>query len=87
MIFLEYVGSRACLSARSIKLSPVKLRFYGTFLLCQCENRFDRFILAETDAFFFLCVINCNDIVIGLLEVAYDIRNNFFLKCCFFYPL
>lgn len=47
----------------------------------------DRFILAETDAFFFLCVINCNDIVIGLLEVAYDIRNNFFLKCCFFYPL
>ncbi len=35
MIFLEYIGSRACLSARLIKLSPVKLRFYGTFLLCQ----------------------------------------------------
>ena len=42
MIFLECIGSRACLSARLIKLSPVKLRFYGTFLLCQCENRFDK---------------------------------------------
>ena len=30
MIFLEYVGSRACLSAE-IKISPVKSTFYGTF--------------------------------------------------------
>lgn len=30
MIFLEYVGSRACLSAE-IKTSPVKSTFYGTF--------------------------------------------------------
>lgn len=26
-----------------------------------------RFILAETDTFFFLCVINCNDIVTGFV--------------------
>ena len=30
MIFLECIGSRACLSAE-IKTSPVKSMFYGTF--------------------------------------------------------
>ena len=30
MIFLECIGSRACLSAE-IKISPVKSMFYGTF--------------------------------------------------------
>lgn len=30
MIFLECIGSRACLSAE-IKTSPVKSTFYGTF--------------------------------------------------------
>ena len=30
MIFLECIGSRACLSAE-IKISPVKSTFYGTF--------------------------------------------------------
>ena len=80
MIFLEYVGSRACLSARLIKLSPVKLRFYGTFFMSikktdsiDLKSKYIvvficlRFILAETDTFFFLCVINCNDIVTGFV--------------------
>lgn len=45
MIFLEYVGSRACLSAEpktlgsQIKTSPVKSTFYGTFSIYPVDNR------------------------------------------------
>ena len=38
MIFLECIGSRACLSAE-IKISPVKSTFYGTFFFLPDGNR------------------------------------------------
>ena len=53
MIFLEYIGSRASLSARLIKLSPVKLRFYGTFFMSTKKtDSIDSFLQKQMLSFF-----------------------------------
>ena len=43
MIFLEYVGSRACLSARLIEYSPVEFILWD-FFLCKLFRKSRNFL-------------------------------------------